>query len=411
MKTDMNAKPTVITGAKKEADFLEMFRRLPLSVREHFSSEKLKEIRKKIYDRAKLTDAEREIARDAEIDVYFGQFPALIFPNVLFTNLGWGQEREEEAAALATSIMGYSMLPAMGFLGPIDQLIDAIGYDHKQFPQEKIKFRVVTYPDAVNEILGACGVAMDAGVKNRITKILESYVQEVRTLSGLQSALTKPQKVGGPGLSENEAQAVITAAEALSNEAIFAPEIPVADHGPEESHGTAEPVSQKVWDKAAIAAAYAGSAEEQAAIAAARTALRADGDKNVLTRFSTEVIAEDREASDSLAVVAGALMLAEAGVLLKTIKEPALRAAFRSFLQDANQDDAIAKLDQEPEDATLFDQYLRFLFKVKTDLSDSDAARFALKAANAMKKAGVKDVAVSVAFHPETGEFIWDLGN
>jgi hypothetical protein len=399
-------------GALKELDFTAMLNRLPTSVRDHFLSDSLKEIRGKLFDRAKLSSKEREIALDAEVDVYFGQYPALIFPDILFTNLGWPEEREEEAAELAAAIMGFSMLPAAKFIGPVDQVIDALGFDHKVFPQDKIKFRVITYDEAVMEIISASGVSMEGVVLQRAMKILESYVQEVRTLSGLKDALTKAQKVGGPGLEEKDALVIVAAAGALNNEAIFAPEIPVAEHGPEESHGaTADSAvdQTKIWDKAAITAAYAGSKEEQDDISAARTALRADGDKNVLARFASEVTTEEKESADPMTVVAGILMLAEAGVLMKTAKEPSLRAALRNYLKDIDAAEANSIIDKDPENPALFSHYLAFLLKVKADLSANDAARFALKASNAMKKAGVKDLVLNVAFHPEIGEFVWDF--
>lgn len=400
------AQPNVVQSKEAakpiELNFVQMLALIPPAIKDHLLSDANTAARKGIYEASALTAADRKVALDVEIDVFFGQIPVAEFGDALYSFLGWPDDKEPQAALLAARILGRLMLPAEAYLGDVSNAIRATGFDPADFPKERIKFRVLNYDEAVEAIISAVPLVSEDKIRrDRVAKVLDSFVHGVRVEAQLKEALTKPTKVGGPGLADVGADAVIAAAKALAIEAFFVEKIELP---------TAVSKAVGSWDKTSIAAAYAGSDDERREIASFQAAMQADdaGEKLLFTRFADAIIAPGAERPNPTQVVAGALLLAAKGNLLKSLEDERVEAAFREHLTFAGFTEAIAALDKDISDPDLAEPFMVFLLRDRAALLPNDAARFALRIGNALKKAGFKGLTMRAAFDQDAGEFVWE---
>lgn len=408
--TDLKNNPALTPGRQSdqqslELTFEEMIVMIPPAIKDHLLSNETAAIRSEIYKASGLTPEERELALLEEVDVFFGQVPVKEFPDMLYAILGWGEEREADAALLSVRIMGRIMLPAATYLGDVAGAIRDIGFNPDDFPKTSIRYKVLQYDDAVNEIMAGSGLAVPGTIMQRVSKQLESFVRDVRDPLELKDALTKSAKIGGPGLTAAEAEQVLASADKLSKEASFVETLPLTPAS--ESADSSEKPMSGPWTQAAIGVLYAGSADERHRLEERLSALAAASSADEFGPLSASVTTSDLEEGDKFGVLASALALASKGRLFQSLADERVQKAFEKHLSLAGRAESVALLQADPLSPALFEPFLVFLLRDRASLSDNDAARFAIRIGNALKKAKAAGPVINAAFDAETGEFVW----
>jgi hypothetical protein len=147
---------------------------------------------------------------------------------------------------IVLELAGYEFLPVSDYLGDVVGLIKSLGGDPEKYPATRITIREVTPVDVVSEVLHENTVNVPAHLDMRLRETLESFVRSVRTKDDTVHRLTRAEKIGGVGLSEDDAEKIVnTLAEKASDVKInFSGSAPSPVASPEARPPEAEAMPQ-----------------------------------------------------------------------------------------------------------------------------------------------------------------------
>jgi hypothetical protein len=115
-----------------------------------------------------------------------------------------------QAKKMAVDFAGVRLLPVSDFVGKVAEAVREWGGDPGDFEQDKIKIREVNPSEFVEEVLSFLKISIEAEhLRHRLKTILMAYVNEVRGRDDTMSRLTRPNKVGGMEMTEEQAKELL----------------------------------------------------------------------------------------------------------------------------------------------------------------------------------------------------------
>lgn len=406
--------PAEATEAR--VDFFTMLGSVPAVIRNYLVSREIAAKRDAIYVQSGLNEDEQAIALYTELEVFFGDCPLDEFPDRLFSRLPWTDDDEERARKLAIEIAGRVMLPAQAYLGDVPRLVTELGGDVKQYPQEILELRTVSYKDGAAEIADAAASdAMSVDMRKRLAFIVESRLRSVRDDADTLEMLTKSKKTGGMELTEAQANEVIDAIKTKARMTKYVEM--VEEEKPAAPAG--EPVPQEAPAKqltpVEIKRVYAGTAEEQESLAKRIKRFRAvtDSDSTKMRDAYYQVLyPPDLRPTDPLYVVSGLIAFAEDGEVSDLLKyderyKDIIRKYYTETEKGAAKADEFSRFESDPTDPTFVNLFLQLLLRGFAGYDEAESARFGLRVTNALKKAGETQYAGLTVFDMDRGAFKW----
>lgn len=166
--------------------------------------------------------------------LYAGELPLGGLADEIGTVIGL---KDGRARKLAMDISGYKLLPLDTFLGDVDGYIRSLGGDPGRYPPTRIKVEERTREEAVQDVAGSVRAdALPHRLRGRLQDVIRSYFSGVRTDGQLFEILTRPDKIGGLGLSHEAAKRVVEEAKEEKRTVVIAEEKPSAEN-PAEGEG------------------------------------------------------------------------------------------------------------------------------------------------------------------------------
>ena len=415
-------------------DFIiDHFNSLPEPIRRHLNSNRLAQDIQRIFQSADLTPDERDEVYSIVLKVFFNMVKVEDFPDELWTELAWPASEEDRCRQLAVDLLGYVMLPAQAFLGDVVRLIADFSVNPNDYPQEQVEARVMTFDEGAKAITAAVDLRLDDEQRRRLHYIIESRLRDVRDDLETKEMLSRSQKVGGLELDESATEHVMEvlkaevrmtrfvesagetpapAAPAPAMPAATAPvETPALEAMAAPTAAPAPAAEVKEYDAAAIKAIYNGTAEERAEIGKRIAKFReVTGDTPTKERDALYEILypPDLGPIEPLFVVAATLAMAEDGSLVSVLAEDLrFRDLINKYFVDKHLSGEAFRFAETPTGREFMNVLLQILLRGFAGLPAGDAARFGLKAANSLKKAGFADYANLQAFDADEGVFRW----
>jgi len=116
----------------------------------------------------------------------------------------------DDAAAKKTAmdIAGYRLLPLDTYLGDVDGYIRSLGGDPNAYPPLRIQVEERTSEEAIKDVVGPTIPAVSHRLKGRMHDVVRSYLTGVRTEEQLYEILSRSEKIGGVGLSPDDAKRI-----------------------------------------------------------------------------------------------------------------------------------------------------------------------------------------------------------
>lgn len=135
----------------------------------------------------------------------------------------------EKAKALARDIAGYCFLPLDRWLADVSSVVRRLGGDVAAYPALRIKLTERTQEEAAAEVVQSAaesGGAATARVKDRMQDVVGSFLAGIRTEPQAYDVLTRPEKIGGVGLSEATAKQLIARAKEEARAVVITAKVP-----------------------------------------------------------------------------------------------------------------------------------------------------------------------------------------
>ena|GEM_PF-2551877 len=182
------------------------FDALPGSVKAFLVSTDTGATFKKLVAQLSVTDATLGAVVDLVGDIDLG-FLALSDLVTRLTELGISRE---VATRFSSDLAGYRYLPIARFVGGnVSSLIEAWGGDPKKYPLTTIEVNETTPESIADEIVKESRIDFPPRIADRFRHVFLSRVNGVRTDTEFKDILTRAEKVGGLGLTPNDAERII----------------------------------------------------------------------------------------------------------------------------------------------------------------------------------------------------------
>lgn len=397
-------------------DFFTMLGLVPAVIRNYLVSKEISEKREALYLQAGLNEPERTITLYTELEVFFGDILLDDFPDTLFSRLPWKDDEEERARKLAVEIMGRIMLPAQAYLGDVPRLITELDGDPKQYPQEILELRTVSYKDGAAEIAEAVAPDdMGTDMRKRLAFIVESRLRSVRDDADTLEMLTKSKKTGGMELTEAQANDVIDAIKTKARMTKYVEMVEEEKSAAPASEPVAQEAPAKQLTPVEIKRVYAGTAEEQESLAKRVKRFRTvtDSDSTKMRDAYYQVLyPPDLRPTDPLYVVSGLIAFAEDGEVSDLLKyderyKDIIRKYYTETEKGAGKADEFSRFESDPTDPTFVNLFLQLLLRGFAGYDEAESARFGLRVTNALKKAGETQYAGLTVFEMDRSAFKW----
>lgn len=389
-----------------EIGVFDLLESLPPEVREFLMSDKLGSKRTEIYRAFNLTEAEIDIALNTELESYLGNYPIADFPDVLWSRLPWKDEEAEKARQLAVALLGNVMLPAEAYFGDIEGLIRSLGGDPASFPADRLKLGRMSYVEGSRQFANDASLGeLDNEARHRAAAIVESYLRGVRKDFETLGALTKTKKVGGAGLTEEQAAKIMANVAHSLQTTVYSEEVKkAAPPAPALSGGfTPEKIKE----------IYAGTGAEQEILRQRLHDLFGEGATPTVAaardKFHETLFPNDKPEPEMWSIVAGLVKLAQVGEQGRTTlaADKRFQKIVRDHLEAHDRKTDIELMEREPDHPRVMNIFLQILLRKFANLDEYESARFGLQVINSMRKRGITKYGDLVVFDLELGKFRW----
>ncbi|HTK04010.1 MAG TPA: hypothetical protein VL500_00330 [Candidatus Eisenbacteria bacterium] len=411
------APPADETADEPKADFtfFELLATVPAVIRNYLVSKDITKKREEIYAKFGLNEEERTLALYSELEVFFGDCPLDDLPDRLFARMPWPDEDEEKVRKLSLEIYGRILLPAQAFLGDVVGAIKKFGGDANAYPQDMLELRIVPYKAGAEEIVNdAAPAELDADMRRRLEHIVESRLRNVRDDGDTKEMLMKAKKTGGMELQETTAIEIIDAIRLKTRMTKYVEALEEKEEGNGEQ-GQSAAAPARLLTAAEIKKIYGGNPEEQQAIMKRVKRFR-DVTKNdtaaMRDAYYQVLYPPDERPTDPLYVIAGLLAFAEDGELEMLLTEDArYREIVSKYYTETESGKARAedfnRFQNDFKDPAAMNLFLQMLLRGFAGLDEAESARFGLRLANTLKRAGQPEYAGLTVFDMEKGAFRW----
>jgi DNA-binding protein H-NS len=206
---------------------------LPEPVVDHLYSEHIGDLNGQIIERNQLTQAQKAVLFALLREVFAKEVPFGSLADEIKKRFAFD---DAKAKKLATDIAGYRLLPLDKWIGDVAGYLRRMGANPASYPAERVQVVQRTREEAVDEIVNADDAAASAAdrIKTRIREIVSSFLAGVRTEAQTIEILTRSDKVGGAGLTEEAAYRLLAEAKeetrtvVIRGKAVGLPEPPAA---------------------------------------------------------------------------------------------------------------------------------------------------------------------------------------
>jgi hypothetical protein len=377
---------------------------VPDEIRNYLLSDGIGTKRTEVYDAHKLAEEEKDIALATELDVFFGNVTLLEFPDMLWSRLPWKDDDEARAVALSIDILGRVMLPAEAYLGDVEAVIRELGGDPNVFPQERLQMRRLTHEAGAKEIVEGLG-PMDSDSLRRAVSAVESFLRGVRKEHEMMGALTKSKKVGGAGLTEDQAMTVLAQIQHNLKTTVYSDEtkkVVPAEAAPLPQEYTPERIRQ----------IFVGTQAEQEMLRERLTDMFGEEMTVDITlirdKFYATLFPEDKPQPETWSVVACLVRLAQMGTEQTTLAvDKRFQDVARKYLAEQDRKTDIELMETESDHPRVMNIFLQLLLRRFARLDENESARFGLQVINLMRKRGITKYGDLVVFDLELGKFRW----
>ncbi|MFH2063074.1 MAG: hypothetical protein ABIJ46_02870 [bacterium] len=394
--------------------FFEMLSTLPEAVQAYLLSPDISKNRVAIYDRLKLSPEDRSTALFTELEVFFGDVDLTDYPDELWTNLPWDEKEKPRAKDLVRETVGRIFMPARSYLGDVVGLLESIGGVPGEYPSEEIGNRVMAYAQAAGEIVELAQLkGLDDASMRRLVGIIESRLRGVRSKSDAVAVLIKPIKTGGLEMDLDEADRIMSLAEQEMRLTRYVESLPAEGSSTEAAAFSAAAATETAYSPEEIRRRLAGSPEERESLAAAVSRLEqgTEGSADrIKERLHDIVYGQAGTEVDQWDAVAALILFVRRGLLLETLSgDLRFGQAVRSYLEERGGQGIkyLPLVRTEPTGPKAVNAFLQLVLRGVAGLSDEDAARYALRVTNVLKKSGHAEFSGLVAFDLDTGKFVW----
>lgn len=215
--------------------------------------------------------------------------------------------------------------------------------------------------------------------------------------------LTKPKKVGGIELTEEQAAAIVDVMKDRMRMTRFVEVV-------EQRGVVAE--AKKEWSVEEIKEIYAGSAEEREEISKHRSEIVQQlevGGVDIRNVFYDIINPPDLLPPTSSEVVAGLLVLANEDQLTAALNDDErYREVVRKYYEGRGNEAGFAEFEKDVNSPQSLNVFLQTVLRGYGSLDEQNSARLCLRVLNLLKKRGHAQYAELAAFDMDEGRFVWN---